>query len=262
MATRLTRRVRLVLHLLFGLATALAVFPFAGPTRRRALRRRWSARLLAIVGIEMRVSGEPLVSGALLVANHVSWLDIFVINALTPAAFVSKAEVRSWPAIGWLAAKNDTLFLHRGSRGHARIVSREIGAVLATGQVVALFPEGTTTDGSHVLHFHGALLQPALDARAPIQPVALRYRDAQGHFTRAPAYWGDMTLMQCIGNIVAAPFIVAEVVLLPPVRGEAEVDRRALASALRERIVTQVAEGLTEASRESADEAEKAATND
>ncbi|WP_228151586.1 lysophospholipid acyltransferase family protein [Pseudazoarcus pumilus] len=218
----------------------LTLFPFAGLARRRALRQRWSARLLAIVGIELRVSGEPLESGALLVANHVSWLDIFVINALTPAAFVSKAEVRSWPAIGWLAAKNDTLFLHRGSRGHARIVSREIGAVLATGQVVALFPEGTTTDGSHVLHFHGALLQPALDARAPIQAVALRYRDAHGHFTRAPAYWGDMTLMQCIANIVAAPAIVAEVILLPPVRGEADVDRRALAAALRERIVSQV----------------------
>ena len=116
----------------------LSVFPFAGLERRRALRRSWSARLLVIAGIELHTSGEPLERGAMLVANHVSWLDIFVLNALAPAAFVSKAEVRSWPAIGWLAAKNDTLFLHRGSRGHARIVSREIGAVLATGVIVYL----------------------------------------------------------------------------------------------------------------------------
>jgi 1-acyl-sn-glycerol-3-phosphate acyltransferase len=216
------------------------MFPSATPERRRALRQRWSQRLLDIVGIEVRQSGEAVESGAMLVANHVSWVDIFVINAITPAAFVSKAEVRKWPAIGWLAATNDTLFLRRGSRGHARIVSREIADVLETGQVVALFPEGTTTDGSHVLHFHGALLQPALDAHRPIQPLALRYRRPDGSFTNAAAYWGDMSLLQCIANLVAEPAIIVEAALLPPVRGDADIDRRALAAALRDRIAAHV----------------------
>ena len=97
------------------------------------------------------VSGTPLIERGLLVANHVSWVDIFVVNALTPAAFVSKADVRQWPVIGWLAAVNETVFLRRGSRGHARVINEEIAERMRAGRHVALFPEGTTTDGSHVL---------------------------------------------------------------------------------------------------------------
>ena len=132
-----------------------------------------------------------------------SWLDIFVINAAYPAAFISKAEVRDWPLIGWLAAKNETVFLRRGSRGHARIVNAEIASLLGRGRQVALFPEGTTTDGSHVHPFHAALLQPAIDAGAPIQPLALCYRLPDGSFTRAPAYDGDVSLLDCLKAIVA-----------------------------------------------------------
>src|SRR5690606_13991462 len=107
---RLWRRLRLSLHLLAGLATVITRFPFAGVATRRGLRQRWSRRLLAILGIELRASGDDIAPGTLLVANHISWLDIFVINAVAPAAFISKAEVRKWPAIGWLAARNETVF--------------------------------------------------------------------------------------------------------------------------------------------------------
>ena len=176
----------------------------------------------------------------MLVANHVSWIDIFVINAVAPAAFISKAEVRKWPAIGWLAAKNETVFLQRGSRGHARIIGGEIGRALQAGSTVALFPEGTTTDGSHVLHFHAALLQPALDTASPIQPLALRYRNAQGEFTLAAAYYGEMSLLECIANIVAEPAIVAEVDVMPAEAHAPEQDRRPLANALQARIAERV----------------------
>lgn len=176
----------------------------------------------------------------MLVANHVSWIDIFVINAVAPAAFISKAEVRKWPAIGWLAAKNETVFLQRGSRGHARIIGGEIGRALQAGSTVALFPEGTTTDGSHVLHFHAALLQPALDTSSPIQPLALRYRNAQGEFTLAAAYYGEMSLLECIANIVSEPAIVAEVDVMPAETHSPELDRRPLANALQARIAEHV----------------------
>lgn len=232
---------RLALHLLGGLVTVLARFPFAALPARRAMRQRWSRRLLDILGIELRSAGAPLEAGAMLVANHVSWIDIFVINALVPAAFVSKAEVRKWPAIGWLSANNDTIFLQRGSRGHARVVGGQITDMLESGGTVALFPEGTTTDGSQVLHFHGALLQPAIDAGCPIQPVALRYRTPTGAFCRAPAYDGDLSLLQCIAHIIAEPAIVADVELLPARRPAADSDRRALANALQAEIAASVA---------------------
>lgn len=207
---------------------------------RHGLRQRWSRRLLAILGIELRDSGDDISSGTLLVANHISWLDIFVINAVAPAAFISKAEVRKWPAIGWLAARNETVFLQRGSRGHARTIGGEIARALEAGSIVALFPEGTTTDGSHVLHFHAALLQPALDTGRPIQPLALRYRDAHGAYSRAPAYYGEMSLLACIANIVAEPVIVAEVTIMPAETHPPDLDRRPLANALQARIAEHV----------------------
>ena len=237
---RFWRRTRLTLHLLAGLAIVITVFPFAGLDTRRTLRQRWSQRLLGILGIDLRANGSAIAPGTMLVANHVSWIDIFVINAVAPAAFISKAEVRKWPAIGWLAAKNETVFLQRGSRGHARIIGGEIGRALQAGSTVALFPEGTTTDGSHVLHFHAALLQPALDTTRPIQPLALRYRDAHGEFTRAAAYYGDMSLLECIGNIVAEPALVAEVEVMPAEIHPPELDRRPLANALQASIAGRV----------------------
>lgn len=231
----------MVLHLAEGALTVLLVFGWARPSRRRALRQRWSARLLGILSIRLELQGAPLVPGAMLVANHVSWVDIFVINALAPAAFVSKAEVRHWPLIGWLAARNDTVFLRRGSRGHAKIVNGEIAAILAAGGLVAVFPEGTTTDGSHVLHFHGALLQPALDADHPVQPVALAYVDSDGRRSLAPAYHGDISLGQSIAAIVAARGLVARVTTAPALPANAATDRRELARETRERIAADVA---------------------
>jgi 1-acyl-sn-glycerol-3-phosphate acyltransferase len=226
---RAWRYARLALHLAAGALTVFLLFALTSAPRRRALRPRWSARLLAILGIRLEAVGAPIAPGCLLVANHISWVDIFVINALTPAAFVSKAEVRRWPLIGWLAARNDTVFLRRGSRGHAKVVNGEIAAILAAGGHVAVFPEGTTTDGSHVLHFHGALLQPALDAAHPVQPVALAYLRSDGARSTAPAYDGDISLGQCIAAMVAEQGLVARVCATPALPTDAGSDRRALA---------------------------------
>lgn len=175
---------------------------------------------------------EGITPGSLIVANHISWVDIFVLNAARPVAFVSKSEVRNWPFVGRLTSKVDTVFLRRGSRGHARIVNAEIDALLNAGKDVAVFPEGTTTDGTHLLGFHGALLQPAVETGRPIQPLALSYETLEGQRSLAPAYVGDTSLFECLRAILSTPTLVARLrtgSALPTAGG----NRRALAHAAR-----------------------------
>lgn len=191
--------------------------------------------MLDILGIRLAADLRHAVPGSLLVANHVSWLDIFVINAVLPSAFVSKEEVRHWPVIGWLAAVNDTVFLRRGSRGHARLINQEIADVLAAGKHVAVFPEGTTTDGTHVLHFHAALLQPALAAGRPVVPVAISYWEPDGSRSLAPRYDGEISLGQCLHAILSRRRLAARLTAMPAL-GQNGEDRRRVASAAREAI--------------------------
>jgi len=185
------------------------IYPWCSNLCRLALKQRWSGGLLEILGFRLDAALAGIEPGSLIVANHISWIDVFVINAARPVAFVSKAEVRQWPLIGWLAARTGTVFLRRGSRGHAKIVNAEIDALLNAGQDVAIFPEGTTTDGTCLLGFHGALLQPAVETGHPIQPLALRYELPDGRQTLAPAYVGDTSLGQCLAAILATRQIVA-----------------------------------------------------
>jgi 1-acyl-sn-glycerol-3-phosphate acyltransferase len=166
--------------------------------------------------------------GSLIVANHISWLDIYALNAVRPMVFVAKAEVRHWPLIGWLAANTDTVFLRRGSCGHARLISAQIDALLSAGRDVAIFPEGTTTDGTHLLHFHGALLQAAVNAGRPVQPVALSYHDANGHRSLAPAYAGETTMHECLDAILACRSLTVRLCPTPPIASQTK-NRRELA---------------------------------
>lgn len=168
-----------------------------------------------------------------------------MINAVLPAAFVSKAEVRNWPLIGWLAAKNDTIFLRRGSRGHARVINEQIAGILGRGKHVAVFPEGTTTDGQALLHFHAALIQPALAAGRPVVPVAISYWEVDGRRSLAPRYDGDISLGQCARAILGRRRLIARLVSTP-VRGLNGEDRRQVAAEAREAIA--LAAGLPLAS--------------
>ncbi|MFN3985296.1 MAG: lysophospholipid acyltransferase family protein [Rhodocyclaceae bacterium] len=237
MPVRAWRYFRLALHLLRGLLTVLLVFPLTRRHTHQQLRQNWSRDMLALLGVQLEPHGPAIAPGCLLVANHVSWLDIFVINALAPSAFVSKSEVRAWPLIGWLAARNDTVFLMRGSRGHAKVVNAKIAALLDAGDNVAVFPEGTTSDGSHILHFHAALLQPAIEAGHPVQPVALRYQTPDGRRSRAPAYDGDISLGECLSAIVATPALVARVEAFTPLPTDSGRHRREIAQDAREAII-------------------------
>lgn len=234
------RLFRLGLHLLQGLATVTLIYPFTDRATHKKLRQRWSAGMLGILDVRLELHGDAIRADCMLVANHVSWLDIFAINAVAPAAFVSKSEVREWPLIGWLAARNDTVFLRRGSRGHAKIINAEIASLLDAGHNAAIFPEGTTTDGSHLLHFHAALLQPAIAAGHPIQPLAIRYLNLAGDYSRAPAYDGDISLGQCLSTIIREPGLIARIDVDPPLPTDNGLGRRELAQAAREAILTHV----------------------
>lgn len=219
---------RVGLHLVYGLLIIALVHPRLAQSRRRYIRQRWSRDLLAILGVRL-ISGGIAAQGArMLVANHISWLDIIVINAVEPVVFVSKNDLLGWPLIGTLSRHSETLFLQRGSHRSAHAASQSIVEILAAGTSVALFPEGTTTDGSLVLPFRGALLQGALHAKAPVQPVVLGYSTRRGATSRAAAYCGDTSLIESLWSIAAAPSLCVSMTWLAPLPAIGQ-DRRALA---------------------------------
>ena len=222
------RLVRTALHVLGGALTVALVFPVCRDAHRQRLNQRWSAHLVRILGVELRWSGVASRIG-LIVANHISFLDIYIINAIMPASFVSKDDVRKWPLIGWLAANTGTIFMARGSRSAAQRTRETCAERLRQGQRVALFPEGTTSTGDTVLPFHSALLQAAIDTGADVIPLAIRYTDAKGNRSYATAYVGDMNLLQCLWNIACSSLIMVYIDILPtlPTGG---LDRRHLSS--------------------------------
>jgi len=211
------RGIRLALHLLYGMLLAI-FYPHLNQISQRRTLKKWSKQLLGILNIGIRTEGQRLVRdeiGCLIVANHVSWLDVFVLNAVYPSRFIAKAEVRNWPLIGWLCKRSDTIFIERAVRQDAASVNLRVGALLKQGVCVGLFPEGTTTDGRQVGHFHSALIQPAIDACAMLCPIALRYQDENWKQSSTAAFIGDLTLSQSIWRILRSPRFDALLVFTP-----------------------------------------------
>lgn len=179
------------------------------------------------MGVRIATGGAAPVHG-LLVANHISWLDIFAINAVAPTTFLSKDDVLHWPVIGWLSKQVGTLFLERGSRAAAQRAKEHLVDALRAGTVVGVFPEGTTGFGDQVMPFHGALFQSAIDAEAVVVPVLIRYTDGQGKPSQAAAYVGDTSLWECVRSILKATGLMVRVDFLPVVATRGS-DRRHLA---------------------------------
>jgi 1-acyl-sn-glycerol-3-phosphate acyltransferase len=227
---RVVRLVRLALHLVLGLAIAWLRFPRLSEAERHARKRRWSRQLLAIVSVSVRETGAPkkLPDRCMLALNHISWLDIFVINAELPASFMAKSEIRSWPLVGWLCTRAGTLYIERGKRSAVREARRAVSIELERGALIAVCPEGTTTFGRTLERFHSALFQPAIDAGAVLQPVALRYFDPAGRHTDAAGYVGETSLLESVWAIVSTRHMVAELHFLKPIDAAGQT-RRALA---------------------------------
>lgn len=226
-------------HLLAGWWTIRTRFARLTPAEREACVRQWARALLQLWRIDLQVRGQPPVQGPLLlVANHISWLDILVLHAAGFCRFVAKSDIRRWPVIGALATGAGTLYIERASRRDALRVVHHMKDALLRGEVVAVFPEGTSSDGVALLPFHANLIQAAISANAPVQPAALRFVDARtGQPSLAPIYVGEQTLLGSIWRTLAAPGLRAELSYGQPQWPQGR-QRRAWADDLRAEVHT------------------------
>lgn len=235
------RLLRCVLHGAHGMLIVLLRFGALSKAERQQHVQWWSTKTLRLMGITLQVEGAPVNGSVLLVANHISWLDIMAVHAVCPhARFVSKADVKSWPLMRHLVDAADTLYLERERKRDALRVVHAMAEALKAGDTVAIFPEGTTSDGQALLPFHANLLQAAIATETPVQPVAIRFSDSSCTISRAVEFVGATTLAQSLWCVACGDALVVRVALLPP-RATAQADRRALAEQLRGDIAAQLA---------------------
>ncbi len=228
---------RLLVHVGWGALVILVDFPRRNQPYRDLRVQVWAARALVYLGVQLRVVGTPPAGGPLLlVANHISWLDIVVLHAARHCRFVSKDDVRRWPLIGVLATGAGTLYVKRSSSRDAMRVVHRMTEALRDGDVLAVFPEGTTSDGHALLPFHANLLQAAISAPSPVLPVALSYTDAGATGpSRAVTYIDDESLVGSIWRTLGARNMTATVVFGSPQNAEGR-DRRTWANSLRDSV--------------------------
>jgi 1-acyl-sn-glycerol-3-phosphate acyltransferase len=211
---RLYRLIRLLVHLVYGCYRVGVLFPFFSWRRRVVAIKRWSRQLLRILHLKVTVHGS-LPSGhkpTLIVSNHVSWLDIWVLDSVVPVRFVAKADIRRWPLIGFLVSGAGTIFIERRRRHDTAHTNRAIVQALTRGEHVGMFPEGTTTDGTELKPFHASLFQPALGAGARVVVVALRYVNRDGRVNLDASYAGERSLWESVLLILAHRSLRAELI--------------------------------------------------
>ncbi|MFC7386132.1 lysophospholipid acyltransferase family protein [Sphaerisporangium rhizosphaerae] len=242
---RVARLVGAVVVVLAGLPCTWAARALGG-SRADALAMAWSRTFLRVLGLRLEVrqgftvlggaaapvrvvEEEPESAGALLVANHVSWLDPLVVAATTPCLALAKSEIAAWPLIRSLVAGSGAIFIHRERLSTLPGTVRAIADALRAGRSVVAFPEGTTWCGRGGGPFRRAVFQAAIDAGAPVRPITLRFRDRAGHLATGPSFVGEDTLLASLVRVVSAKGLVVEVTRFPLIPHTSGVDRRALA---------------------------------
>lgn len=234
---------RVVLHILHALLLVYTIWGSLDAAARQRRLQAWSRKLLRVLGLSLSSQGLPHAGAKLVVSNHVSWLDIVVINSVMPSRFVSKAEVGDWPVLGRLVTAAGTLYLVRERRRDAMRVLGLMAQALRDGQSVAVFPEGTTGAGDHIMHFHANLVQSAIDAPAPIQPVVLHYRDERHAVSPAAAYIGDTGLLASLWMVACARQLTVSVQILAA-QSVTHADRRALTDGLHAEMSAHLANAI------------------
>ena len=239
---RLLRLARLGLHLLRGVITIATLYPRLSQPEKAVITQRWSQRLLHLLAIKVKVNGAApgiYPPHTLVVANHVSWLDICALNSVTVSRFVAKKELRDWPVAGFLVKSAGTLFIDRSNRRDTSLVNKQLAAALDNGDCMAVFPEATTSDGTGLLPFKSSLFEAARLAGATVQPVAIRYVSPGGHYCASAAYAGDTSFGQSLWAILSTRAMVVELDYLAALPAAdttrfalSEASRAAIASAL------------------------------
>jgi 1-acyl-sn-glycerol-3-phosphate acyltransferase len=233
---------RIIAHVVKGCFILLLVFPWLKVEQRYRSIRHWCKQLLGIFQMRLSVIGAEQLEDAhyLMAANHISWIDIHVINAFKPHYFVAKSEVASWPIFGWMAKQLGTLFIERGKSNSIRNMVQEVAGQL-NQKAICIFPEGTSTDGKQVAPFKSNLFEAAIVANAPVYSLAIQYFDVRtGHKTTAPAFIGEMGLLDSIWNLICNPPICAQINIsakLPALKERkalAELSQSLIAEQLRE----------------------------
>ncbi len=222
--------------LLLTMVPLWAGLPVAGRTLKQFSVEHWSAALMRIFGFRLRRSGTPLKGAVMFVSNHVSWVDIEMVHSQCMVGFVAKQEIHSWPVVGWLAERGETIFHQRGSTESLGGVMEAMLERLRQGRPVAVFPEGRTRDGSEVGAFHARIFHPAVEAGVPVQPVALRY-GAHGEAQTVVAFGPHESFFANFLRLLGEPSRDADVCFLEPIYPDQVQGRRQIADTARARII-------------------------
>lgn len=232
--TRVVRSLRLFIHICRGLLTAALVLPFVSPRKRDVIIRNWSRQLLQVFNIRLVTHGHvPHINtaGIMFVANHVSWIDIYAINAVRTVRFIAMAEIRQWPIFGWLAAQANTLFTDRARRQDAARMVEITAQSLRNGDCLCYFPEGTTTHGNTLKPFKNSLLQAAIQVEAKVWPLAIHYPGSDGRSNTALSY-ANLSLLQSVRKVLSQPAPMVEIFFGEPIETGGR-DRREISSQAR-----------------------------
>ncbi|MDP1666003.1 MAG: lysophospholipid acyltransferase family protein [Methylobacter sp.] len=231
-----------------GLIIATGVFPalsFLYSTRdakvkKDAIKTRWLRKFSSIVNLHIIKDGELPERRAILISNHISWLDIIVIGQYLPACFIAKSDISNWPVIGYLARQAGTIFIRRGDKQHIRTTAEKMVWLLKQNSNIIAFPEGTTTKGDEVLHFHSSLFQPALLTKSTVQPVVLQY---QGTAKEHAPFVGDDAFVPHLIRMLALDKIEVRLSFLPVINSSGK-DRHTVSLEARDRIWEKISEGV------------------
>ncbi len=238
----------IVILFINGLIIAAGIFPALSflysardaKIKQNTLKTRWLRKFSAIVNLHIIKDGELPERRAILISNHISWLDIIVIGQYLPAYFVAKSDISNWPVIGYLSRQAGTIFIRRGDKQHIRTTAEKMVWLLKQNNNIIAFPEGTTTKGDEVLHFHSSLFQPALLTKSAVQPVALQY---QGTAKEHAPFVGDDDFVPHLIRMLTLDKIEVRLSFLPVINSLGK-SRHTVSLETRDMIWKKISEGL------------------